>query len=255
MPAAVLDADALRARNLAHWSAADARAGSGVPATERRCRAQLAAAPNLVAIALRRGGRECAGRGFAVLLFALAGFAPVRRRQRLWVRRTGPGCLGVTIDQCVGWLRATMRARRELSGGALAQRHQVDVNGRPLGSGLVTVNAKLPDRLDQFVILLHLRPDDTVARVEFEPADQPDRRAHRTGLRPERVLRHRLAPARAALRRIAKLDLYRFFENAVKPRIRQEQQGPGERALGPAPAGVARRRGAVLRHQLSATPT
>jgi hypothetical protein len=136
----------------------------------------------------------------------------------------GPGCLGVRIDQCVGWLRATMQIDESFLSSALAQRHQVDVNGRPLGGGLVTVNAKLPDRVDQFVILLHLRPDDTVVRVESNLL------INLIDARTEPIYDQsgfydivwRLLGRRCA--GINKLDLYRFFENAVKPRIRQEQK-------------------------------
>jgi len=136
----------------------------------------------------------------------------------------GPGCLGVRVEQCVGWLRATMQVDESFLAGALAQRHQVDVNGRPLGGGLLTVNAKLPDRVDQFVILLHLRPDDTVARVESNLLlNLIDARTEpvydQSGLYDIvwRLLGRRCAG-------IDKLGLYRFFENAVKPRIRQEQK-------------------------------
>src|SRR5215208_6843355 len=77
----------------------------------------------------------------------------------------GPGCLGVTAEECVRWLRATMVLDENFVAEAMARRHQVDVNRRPLGGGLVTVNGKLPQRVDQFVILLPLRPDDVVRRV------------------------------------------------------------------------------------------
>jgi hypothetical protein len=38
--------------------------------------------------------------------------------------------------------------------------------GALISAGLITVYAKLPGRLEAFVILLHLRPDDTVQRAE-----------------------------------------------------------------------------------------
>jgi hypothetical protein len=136
----------------------------------------------------------------------------------------GPGCLEVRLEQCVGWLRATMQVDESFLATALARRHQVDVNGRPLGGGLVSVNAKLPDRVDQFVILLHLRPDDTVLRVESNLlVNLIDARTEpvydRSGFYDIvwRLLGRRCAG-------LNKLDLYRFFENAVKPRIRQEQK-------------------------------
>ena len=136
----------------------------------------------------------------------------------------GPGCLGVRVEQCVAWLRATMQVDDSFLATALAQRHQVDVNGRPLGGGLVTVNAKLPGRVDQFVILLHLRPDDIVLRVESNLL------INLIDARTEAVYDQsgfydivwRLLGQRCA--GMNKLDLYRFFENTVKPRIRQEQK-------------------------------
>src|SRR5437016_6250223 len=78
----------------------------------------------------------------------------------------GPGCLGVRAEECVRWLRATMTLDENFLAGAMAHRHDTDVNGRPIGGGFVTVYAKLPGELDNFVILLHLRPDDTVRSVE-----------------------------------------------------------------------------------------
>src|SRR5215204_971430 len=136
----------------------------------------------------------------------------------------GPGCLGVTAEECVRWLRATMVLDENFVAEAMARRHQVDVNGRPLGGGLVTVNGKLPQRVDQFVILLHLRPDDIVRRVESNLL------INLIDARTEPVYDQsgfydivwRLLGRRCA--GLNKLELYRFFENAVKPRIRQEQQ-------------------------------
>jgi hypothetical protein len=136
----------------------------------------------------------------------------------------GPGCLGVTVAECVAWLRATMTLDENFLAQAMARRHEVDVNGQPLSGGLVVVNGRLPERPDQFVLLLRLGPGDTVKRVES------NLRIRLTDARTEtvydqsgfydivwRVLGRR-CPG------LAKLDLYRFFENSVKPRIRQEQQ-------------------------------
>ena len=136
----------------------------------------------------------------------------------------GPGCLGVTVVECVAWLRTTMALDENLLAQAMARRHEVDVNGQPLGSGLIIVNGKLPERPELFVLLLRLGSGDTVRRVEANLT------VRLTDARTEavydqsgfygivwRVLGRR-CPG------IAKLDLYRFFENSVKPRIRQEQQ-------------------------------
>jgi len=79
-------------------------------------------------------------------------------------------------------------------------------------------------RPDQFVLLILLGPGNAIRRVESNLA------IRLTEARTETVydqsglyeivwrLLGRRCPG------IAKLDLYRFFENSVKPRIRQEQQ-------------------------------
>lgn len=136
----------------------------------------------------------------------------------------GPGCLGVTVAECVGWLRATMLLDERLLADSLARRDQVDVNGRPLGAGLVVVNGRLPERPEQFVILLRLGPGDIVSRAESNLTIRlTDARTEtdydRSGLY---AIVWRLLGRRCP--GIVRLDLYRFFENAVKPRIRQEQE-------------------------------
>ena len=78
----------------------------------------------------------------------------------------GPGCLGVTAEVCVRWLQASMRLDEGFIPAALARRHRVDVNGRPLDGGLVTLTGKVPGRLEPVVLLIRLRPDDTVSSVE-----------------------------------------------------------------------------------------
>jgi hypothetical protein len=136
----------------------------------------------------------------------------------------GPGCLGVTVEECVRWLRATLTLDEGFLASSLARRHQTDVNGRPLGGGLVTVNAKLPGDLYPFVVLLHLRPDDTVARVESTL------QVNLIAARTEQLYDHsglydmvwRLVGRRCP--GLVKLDLYRFFENSVKPRVTQQRQ-------------------------------
>jgi hypothetical protein len=136
----------------------------------------------------------------------------------------GPGCLGVTVEECVRWLRATMTIDENFLAATLAHRHDTDVNGKPIGGGLVTVYAKLPGELEAFVFLLHLRPDDRVQSVESN-------------------LLHNLLTARTEQfydqsklydivwrlvgRRcpgIRKIELYQFFENSVKPRITRQQE-------------------------------
>ena len=136
----------------------------------------------------------------------------------------GPGCLGVTAEECVRWLRATMTIDENFLVGAMAHRHDTDVNGRPIGGGLVTVYAKLPGELDAFVILLHLRPDDRVQSVESNLLHdlltvQTERFYDQSKLYDivSRLLGRR-CPG------ITKIELYRFFENSVKPRISQQRQ-------------------------------
>jgi hypothetical protein len=135
----------------------------------------------------------------------------------------GPGCLGVNVAECVRWLRATMVVDESFLAEAMARRHQVDVNGRPLNDGLVTVYARLPDRMEQFVILLHLRPDDAVRRIETNvPGDLLHARTETTyDASGFYEIVWRLLGRRCP--GLVKLDLYRFFENAVKPRVKVER--------------------------------
>ncbi|HEX3861767.1 MAG TPA: hypothetical protein VHY35_08735 [Stellaceae bacterium] len=136
----------------------------------------------------------------------------------------GPGCLGVTAEECVRWLRTTMTLDEGFLATALAQRHQVDVNGKPLGGGLITVYARLPGHIEPLVILLHLRADDRVQSVESNLLRDliP---AHTEELYDQsavyeivtRLLGRRCPPT-------SKIELYRFFENSVKPRIHRERQ-------------------------------
>src|SRR5260370_12029615 len=136
----------------------------------------------------------------------------------------GPGCLGVTAEVCVRWLRATMSLDEGFIPAALARRHRVDVNGRPLDGGLLTLTGKVPGRLEPIVILIHLRPDDTVKSVEASlPANLIMARTEdvydQSGLYEivSRLLGHR-CPG------LAKLHLHRFFENVLKPRIVAQRQ-------------------------------
>src|SRR5260370_1653768 len=78
----------------------------------------------------------------------------------------GPGCLGVPAETCVRWLQATMALDEGFIPAALARRHRVDVNGRPLDGGLITLTGKVPGRLEPMVNLIPLRPDDTVIPLE-----------------------------------------------------------------------------------------
>lgn len=159
--------------------------------------------------------------GLLWLTAAGAGLAPAIAAQPA----DGPGCIGVATQECIRWLRTTMTLDESFLADALARRHQTDVNGKPL-AGLVTVYAKLPGQLDAFVILLHLRPDDTVQSAESNLL--LNLIAYRT---EEFYDQSRLYDIvwRLLGRRcpgITRLDLYRFFENSVKPRITHQQEDP-----------------------------
>jgi hypothetical protein len=145
----------------------------------------------------------------------------------------GPGCLGVPAEACVRWLQATMRLDEGLIPAALARRHRVDVNGRPLGGGgLVSLSGRLPGRTETLVMLVRLNPDDTVASVESSlmrdliPA-ATEAAYDQSGVYDmvARILGHR-CPA------LTRLDLYRFIENAVKPRIKSERRDLSAGLLG-----------------------
>lgn len=158
--------------------------------------------------------------GLLLVLFASLQTAPAKALGPA----DGPGCLGVRAEECVRWLRATMVLDENFLAEAMAKRHQVDVNGRPL-KGLVVVNARLPQQPpDEFVILLHLRPDDSVSRVEanllvslLEANTEPLYDRSKLYELVWRLLGRRCAG-------LAKLELYRFFENAVKPRLVQQRE-------------------------------
>ena len=159
--------------------------------------------------------------GLAVALAACA--APSGARAAA-APADGPGCLGVTAEVCVRWLQATMALDEGFIAAAMARRHRVDVNGRPLDGGLVTLTGRVPGRLEPTVILIHLRPDDTVKSVEANlPANLITARTadvyDQSGLYEivSRLLGRR-CPG------LTRLDLYRFFENSLKPRIVAQRQ-------------------------------
>ena len=144
----------------------------------------------------------------------------------------GPGCLGAPAEACVRWLRATMRLDEGLIPAALARRHRVDVNGRRLGPGLVNLTGRLPDRTETLVLLLHLNPDDTVASVEASLMrdlipSTTEAAYDQSGVYEivARILGHRCP-------NLTRLDLYRFIENSVKPRIKTERRDLSAGLLG-----------------------
>jgi hypothetical protein len=145
----------------------------------------------------------------------------------------GPGCLGVPAEACVRWLQATMRLDEGLIPAALARRHRVDVNGRPLGAGgLVSLSGRLPGRTETLVMLVRLNPDDTVASVESSlmrdliPA-ATEAAYDQSGVYDmvARILGRR-CPS------LTKLALYQFIENSVKPRIKTDRRDLSAGLLG-----------------------
>jgi hypothetical protein len=135
-----------------------------------------------------------------------------------------PGCVGTGVEDCLRSLRATMVLNESFLPGAMARRHQTDVNGRPLGGGMITIYGRLPQRWDQFVILLHLRPDDTVERAESNllgnlAAARTETSYDASGLYE---MTGRLAGRRCSA--ASRIEIYRFFENVVKPRIARTRQ-------------------------------
>ena len=162
------------------------------------------------------------------LLVTLAGGAAQAQNKIVPNLAEGPGCLGVAAETCVNWLRSTMNLDEGLIAAAMARRHRVDVNGKPLGAGLVSLSGKLPGHLEPMLIVLHLNPDDTVASAEASLlqnlfAAQTEADYDRSALydMTARLLGRR-CPG------LVKLELYRFFENSVKPRIvAQKEDQPG----------------------------
>lgn len=136
----------------------------------------------------------------------------------------GPGCLGVPVQACVDWLRATMELDEGFIAASLARRHRVDVNGRPLGPGIVSLSGRLPGRVETMLVVLRLNPDDTV--ISAEASLLQNLYAAQTEADYDRSAFYDMA-ARLYGRRcpsLVKLELYRFFENSVKPRIVSERQ-------------------------------
>ena len=129
------------------------------------------------------------------------------------------GCLGVPVTACVASLRASTRLEEGLLATSLERRHAVDVNGRLLGNGVVTIIARLPGQVRAVSIVLELTADDRVVaatatlwRDPRQARTEDDYAA--TGLYDIAL---RLAGARCP--DATPLALYRFFENQVKPRI------------------------------------
>ena len=116
--------------------------------------------------------------------------------------------------------RRELRKDERFIAASLARRHQVDVNGRSLGPGLLTLTGALRGRAEPLALLLRLTPEDAVASVEAALPDDPveartERQYEQSGL--YQVLSPLLG--RRCPEMAAPLAVYRFFENAVKPRL------------------------------------
>ena len=144
----------------------------------------------------------------------------------------GTGCLGQKVEACVQSLRASMQLDEGRLASALSRRHMTDVNGRPFGAGLVNISGRIPGRTQTQVMLLRLAADDTVASVEASLLGDliPARAAEaydQSGVYDivARILGRR-CPG------LERLALYRFIENAVKPRIKMERRDLSAGLLG-----------------------
>jgi hypothetical protein len=144
----------------------------------------------------------------------------------------GPGCLGQKVEACVQSLRASMQLDEGRLASALSRRHMTDVNGLPFGAGLVNISGRIPGRTQTQVMLLRLAADDTVASVEASLLGDliPARAAEaydQSGVYDivARILGRR-CPG------LERLALYRFIENAMKPRIKMERRDLSAGLLG-----------------------
>lgn len=161
----------------------------------------------------------------ALTVALLAGIAAHAAEKPAPNLAAGPGCLAVKAEACVDWLKSTMQLDEGFLAVAMARRHRVDVNGRPIGgAGILSLSGRLPGRIETILVVLRLAPDDTVTGAEASllrnlAATQTEAEYDQSGL-------YELA-ARLLGRRcpsLVKLELYRFFENSVKPRIVKERQ-------------------------------
>jgi hypothetical protein len=176
--------------------------------------------------------RRLAIGAIVVVLMIPGALVPVSAQQPVSDPAQGPGCLGQRVEACVEWLRATMRLDEGRLASALSRRHMTDVNGRPFGSGLVNLSGRLPGHTETQVMLLRLAPDDTVASVEASLLGDliPARAAEaydQSGLYD--IVARILGRHCPGLERLA---LYRFIENAVKPRLKMERRDLSAGLLG-----------------------
>jgi hypothetical protein len=137
------------------------------------------------------------------------------------------GCLGAPVAACIAMLRGSMTMEEGLLAASLERRRHVDVNGRPFG-GVVMVLGRLPGHVEPVNLVLNLTADDRVAAAAGTLFRNP--RHARTEEEYAETGLYDIAMPLAGPRCPDKtpLALYRFFENAVKPRIvvsRQDVRG------------------------------
>lgn len=161
----------------------------------------------------------------AAVLAMLCGCGAPRPPAKVFLKpEGGPGCLGVLAEACVRWLQTTTALDERFIPSSMARRHQVDVNGKPLSSGLIALSGHLPDRLESMLIVIRLNTNDTVASVEWSLLDnlvtaQTEQGYDTTAVYDvvARILGQR-CPS------LARLGLYRFVENSVLPKLTMTQQ-------------------------------
>ena len=153
----------------------------------------------------------------ALVVVGLAGAAPVAAQTPA---PAPAACLGGKAEPCVAALRGALTLDEEFIAASLERRHQVDVNGRSLGGGLMTVSGRLRGRREPLLVALHLSPDDTVRSVEAAlPNDPVEARTEQEYA--DTGLYQMLSPLIGARcpEMATPLALYQFFENVVKPRM------------------------------------
>ena len=144
----------------------------------------------------------------------------------------GPGCLGTPLTACIAWLRASMQLDEGRIASALSRSHWTDVNGKPFGAGLVDLSGRLPGRTQTQIMLLRLAPDNTVASVEASLLGDliPARAAEAYDQSGVYDIVVRILGRRCPS--LTRLDLYRFIENVVKPRIKTDRRDLSAGLLG-----------------------
>jgi hypothetical protein len=169
--------------------------------------------------------RRLAASGIAILVAGCAAQPPETPppSPSAAVAVSGRGCVGRSVETCVGSLTASLSIDKGLLTSTLAERGRTDVSGSPIPARPIVVAGGLPGREERLVILLHPSADGTIAGAEATLLDDPtlartEQDYDRTGLYEvvSRLLGRRCPQA-------DRIQVYRFFENSVKPRIVTER--------------------------------